>query len=1058
MVAPVPKFMRQRARRLRVDQTDPEAVLWNALRGKQLEGLKFRRQVPIGRYIVDFFCPAHRLVIELDGSQHQDAQAYDAARTRWLATQGYTILRFPQRRHPPRHRRRVLPHRRHVPGPAMTAFILDGRSVTARPGETLWDVARREGTRIPHLCHLDRPGYRPDGNCRACMVEVEGERVLAASCRRAPAEGMVVRTDSERAVKSREMVFELLAADMPEEAVDATSPFQQWLATFSIRPGRLPGTDRGDVSASMPATEAPLHDVSNPAIAVNLDACIACNLCVRACREVQVNDVLGMGDRGHHAVPVFDIHDPMGLSTCVTCGECVQACPTGALSEKALMDGAGRTRTITAFDRSVDSVCPFCGVGCQTRVNVKDDRIVQVEGRDGPANENRLCVKGRFGFDYVRSPERLTRPLVRRDDAVKRADMSLDFLDLHDVFREASWEEAMERAASGLARIRDTHGGGALAGFGSAKGSNEEAYLFQKLVRQGFGTNNVDHCTRLCHASSVAALLEGVGSGAVSAPFTDALKSDCILVIGARPATNHPVAATYFKQAAKPVEEGGNGARMIVMDPRGQELMRHASHPVRFTPGTDVAMLNALLHTIIEERLYDEQYVQAHVDGFEALREKVKDFPPEAMAEVCGVPAETLRDVARTYARAERSIIFWGMGISQHTHGTDNSRCLIALALITGHVGRPGTGLHPLRGQNNVQGASDAGLIPMFFPDYKSVENPAIRSGMEDFWGRTLDPQRGLTVVEIMDAVHAGTMRGMYIMGENPAMSDPDQHHARAALARLDHLVVQDIFLTETAWHADVVLPASAHAEKLGTYSNTNRQVQIGRPALPLPGEARQDWEIIVDLANRIGCDWSYDGVPAVYEEMRQVMRSLDHMPWERLERGAVTYPVPAEGAEGKAVIFDAGFPTGANGEMGRARIVPADLRAPDEVPDDEYPMVLTTGRVLEHWHTGAMTRRADVLEEIEGEAFAAMNPREIARQGLEAGDIVEIATRRGTITALLRADREVADGMVFVPFCYAEAPANRLTNPMLDPFGKIPEFKYCAARVAPAAMREAAE
>ena len=937
-------------------------------------------------------------------------------------------------------------------------FTLDGRAVSASPDETIWAVAKREGTRIPHLCHLDRPGYRADGNCRACMVEIEGERVLAASCRRRVADGMVVRTDTERADKSRRMVFELLAADMPETPVDGTSPFHEWLDTFGIEGRRLPSAERGiatstdhaDVSEAMPSAQAPLHDVSNPAIAVNLDACIACNLCVRACREVQVNDVLGMADRGHHAVPVFDIHDPMGLSTCVTCGECVEACPTGALTEKSLMDEGGRTRTVTEFDRSVDSVCPFCGVGCQTTMRVKDDRIVQVEGRDGPANENRLCVKGRFGFDYAHSPERLTKPLVRRDDAPKRGDIHIDgrMLTVDDVFREATWEEALERAAGGLKSILDERGGQALAGFGSAKGSNEEAYLFQKLIRQGFGTNNVDHCTRLCHASSVAALLEGVGSGAVSAPFTDAMIADCVVVIGARPATNHPVAATYFKQAAE------RGTRIVVIDPRGQEMMRHAEHSLRFKPGTDVALLNALLHTIIEERLYDEQYVQANVDGFEALAEKVRDFSPEAMSEVCGIAAEELRQVARLYARSERSIIFWGMGISQHTHGTDNSRCLIALSLITGHVGRPGTGLHPLRGQNNVQGASDAGLIPMMFPDYRPVDDPDARARMEDVWGRPLDPNRGLTVVEIMDAIHEGAIRGMYIMGENPAMSDPDQTHARAALAALDHLVVQDIFLTETAWHADVVLPASAHAEKLGTYSNTNRQVQIGRPAVPLPGEARQDWELIAELAKRIGLDWDYRGVPDVYEEMRRVMPSLANIPWERLEAEAVTYPVPEEGAPGKAVIFDAGFPT----QSGKARIVPADLRPPDEVPDDEYPMVLTTGRVLEHWHTGAMTRRADVLDEIEPEAFAAMNPREIGRQGMRAGDVIDIETRRGTIQALLRADREVADGMVFVPFCFAEAPANVLTNPMLDPFGKIPEFKFCAAKVTRATIAEAAE
>ncbi|MEZ5870534.1 MAG: formate dehydrogenase subunit alpha [Nitratireductor sp.] len=923
-------------------------------------------------------------------------------------------------------------------------FTLDGVSVTANPGESIWEVAKRQGTRIPHLCHLDKPGYRADGNCRACMVEIEGERVLAASCVRKPTNGMVVKTDTERADKSRKMVFELLASDMrPQmDSPDPQADFWQWAGSMGIGGSeRLPSKFDAGIHVE--------HDVTNPAIAVNLDACIACGACVRACREVQVNDVIGMGERGSHSVPVFDLHDPMGLSTCVTCGECVQACPTGALYEKTLMNDDGDKRAIAEFDKAVNSVCPYCGVGCQTTVRVKDDKIVQIDGRDGPANENRLCVKGRFGFDYVRHPDRLTRPLIRRADAPKRGDIDLKGVDPMTVFREASWKEAMELAIGGFRSIIEQDGGAALAGFGSAKGSNEEAYLFQKLVRQGFGTNNVDHCTRLCHASSVSALLEGIGSGAVSAPFTDAQLSDCIIVIGARPNTNHPVAATYLKQAAK------RGAKLIVMDPRKQALMRHATHPVQFKPGTDVALLNAMLHVIVEEKLYDEQYIQAHVSGFEALKTKVKDFPPEAMADVCGIDADMIRDIARAYATSERSIIFWGMGVSQHTHGTDNARCLIALALITGHVGREGTGLHPLRGQNNVQGASDAGLIPMFFPDYKSVENVNIRQGYVDLWGRTLDPKRGLTVVEIMDAIHADEIKGMYVMGENPAMSDPDQTHARAALAHLKHLVVQDIFMTETAWHADVILPASAHAEKLGTYTNTNRQVQIGRPAISLPGEARQDWELIRDIANGLGLGWDYAHVSDVYREMQVVMPSLNNISWERLEReDAVTYPADAPDRPGNAIIFREKFPTA----DGRGRIVPTDLLPPDEVPDDEFPMVLTTGRLLEHWHTGSMTRRTDVLDAIEPEGIAAMNPREIERRGLNAGSLIRIETRRGAIDAVLRVDREVADGMVFVPFCFNESPANRLTNPKLDPFGKIPEFKFCAARVGALVGREAAE
>ena len=928
-------------------------------------------------------------------------------------------------------------------------FSLDGREVTAGPDETIWQVAKREGTDIPHLCWKDAPGYRADGNCRACMVEIDGERTLAASCVRRPTDGMTVKTGGPRVDASRKMVFELLAADMParETSPDPEAEFwtQAYLAGLDHAP-RYPGS-RPAASGEIPV-DSIFRDASHPSIAVNLDACIACGLCERACREVQVNDVIGMGFRGHEAKPIFDFEDPMGDSTCVACGECVQACPTGALLEKTLMNDEATRRAVTA-DKTVDTVCPFCGVGCLTKVSVKDDKIIQVEGRDGPANENRLCVKGRFGFDYVMSPERLTTPLIRREDAPKRGDARMSFAEIGDVFREATWEEALDKAAGGLRTIIDQDGGSALAGFGSAKGTNEEAYLFQKLVRQGFGTNNVDHCTRLCHASSVAALMEGIGSGAVTAPFTAANDSDCIIVIGARPGQNHPVAATYLKQAAK------RGATLIVMDPRGQELMRHATHALRFKPGTDVALLNAMLNVIVTEKLYDEQYVQANVEGFEALREKVRDFTPEAMEEVCGIDAGTIRTVARTYATSERSIIFWGMGISQHVHGTDNARGLIALALSTGHVGRPGTGLHPLRGQNNVQGASDAGLIPMVFPDYRSVENADIRGEFEDFWGRTLDPKKGLTVVEIMDAIHAGEIRGMYIMGENPAMSDPDQHHARAALAKLDHLVVQDIFLTETAWHADVILPASAQAEKLGTFTNTNRQVQVGRPVRGTPGAARQDWELIVQLANRLGLDWHYDGVPDVYEEMRQVMKSLNNIPWSRLEQeDSVTYPADAEDKPGNEILFASGFPTA----DGRGKIVPTDLLPPDELPDEDFPLVLTTGRLLEHWHTGAMTRRATALEAQEPEAIVAMHPKEIGRLGLQRGDKVTVETRRGAITLTLRADRDVSPGMLFIPFCFGEAPANVLTNPQLDPYGKIPEFKFCAARIGLSAQPEAAE
>jgi formate dehydrogenase major subunit len=600
-------------------------------------------------------------------------------------------------------------------------FELDGVSVEAQPGESIWDVSKRMGTTLPHLCHTTEIGYRADGNCRACVVEIEGERTLAPSCRRLPTTGMTVNSQSERATKSRAMVMELLLGDQPgkAEAHDPNSKFWHWAAAMGVESSRYPA--RGHA--------APMPDLSHPAIQVNLDACIQCNLCVQACREVQVNDVIAMAGRGVDTHVAFDFDDPMAQSRCVGCGECVQVCPTGALLPKG--------GPITG-DKQVASVCPYCGVGCQLTFNVRGNRIVGVEGRDGPGNHGRLCVKGRFGFDYIHSPERLQTPLIRRE-GIAKDDVNIDPANPLSHFREATWEEALQRAAAGLGSIREDHGGTALAGLGSAKGSNEEAYLFQKLVRTGFGSNNVDHCTRLCHASSVAALMQTIGSGAVTAPFTDALEADVILTIGCNPPVNHPVAATFFKQAVK------QGSKLIIVDPDGSALSRHADWILKLKPATDVALLNSMLHVIVDEDLVDHDYIARYTEGFEELAEHVKAFSPEAMEAVTGVRAEEVRTASRAFARAKTAMIFWGMGISQHIHGTDNARCLISLCLATGQIGRPGSGLHPLRGQNNVQGASDAGLIPMVYPDYQPVNNPEAQARFEALWQTKLDPNPGLT-------------------------------------------------------------------------------------------------------------------------------------------------------------------------------------------------------------------------------------------------------------------------------------------------------------------------
>jgi formate dehydrogenase major subunit len=915
-------------------------------------------------------------------------------------------------------------------------FTLDGQTVEAETGMTIWEVANGRGLKIPHLCHKPAPGYRPDGNCRACMVEIEGERVLAASCIREPAEGMVVTTNNARAENARKMVMELLLADQPAQDVahDKSSHMREMAALSGVESSRFPKLERDRI---------PLLDDSHVAMRVNLDACIQCNLCVRACREVQVNDVIGMAGRGHDAYPVFDIDDPMGASTCVACGECVQACPTGALMPATVVDEA-QVGDSADYDSEVQSICPFCGVGCQISLKVKDNKVKYVEGINGPANEGRLCVKGRFGFDYIHHDHRLTKPLIRREDAPAKG-LNVDPGNWGEVFREASWEEALDFAAQGLkGRGRE------VAGFGSAKCTNEEAYLFQKMIRQGFGHNNVDHCTRLCHASSVAALMENVGSGAVTATFNEIENADVAIVIGANPVENHPVAATYFKQFTK------RGGKLIVMDPRGVGLRRFASHMLQFRPGTDVSMLNAIMHVIVEEGLYDEQYIAAYTENWEAEKAHLKDFSPEKMAPICGIGAEVLRDVARTFAGANAAMIFWGMGVSQHIHGTDNSRCLISLALMTGQIGRSGAGLHPLRGQNNVQGASDAGLIPMFLPDYQPVEDDGVRSAFTDVWGSgDFSAEKGLTVTEIMDAVHDGDIKAMYVLGENPAMSDPDVDHARDALAKLDHLVVQDIFLTETANYADVILPASAFAEKTGTVTNTNRQVQMGRPAVTPPGEAREDWWIEVELAKRLGLDWSYESPADVFAEMKLNMKSFDNITWDRLAReNAVTYPSLSADDPGQAIVFGDGFPR----PEGRAKFTPASIVAPDDVPDADYPMILTTGRQLEHWHTGSMTRRSKVLDGLEPEANCSLHPSTLRRLGVEPGEHVRLSTKRGSIEIMAREDRAVAPDMVFLPFAYVEAAANILTNPAVDPYGKIPEFKFSAVRVEAAKEAVAAE
>ena len=927
----------------------------------------------------------------------------------------------------------------------MIELTIDGIAARVEPGTSIWDAARQVGVQVPVLCH--DPDVGPVGVCRLCVVDV-GQRVLAAACVRRAEDGMNVTTGGPVIRRHRRMLVELLLADQPPAERDArqsTTGDNQLLELA----GQL-----GVASSRFTGSREVRCDASSPVIAVDHGACILCDRCIRACNDIQSNDVIGRTGKGYQSRIGFDLDAPMGGSTCVACGQCAAACPTGALTHKPIEVALKRRDQL----KPVDSVCAYCGVGCGLTYHVDEqaDRIAYVDARDGGSNHGRLCVKGRYGFDYSRHAQRLTEPLIRRADRYPKGPLSADvrgdrrsgrragyIADSDEVmraFRPASWDEALDLVAGRLEQIRDRHGPAALAGFGSAKGSNEEAYLFQKLVRAVFGTNNVDHCTRLCHASSVAALMEQIGSSAVTNTFGDVKHAEVALLTGSNTTANHPVAATFIKEAARA------GTRLIIVDPRRVDMVDHADEFCQIKPGSDVAFYNALMHVIIADEFYDKPFVARRTEGFDQLAAVVADYGPKVAAPICGIDANTIVRLARTIGRAGSMMIFWGMGISQHTHGTDNARCLISLCLLTGNVGRRGTGLHPLRGQNNVQGASDAGLIPMVLPDYQPVDDPQARGKFERAWGVKLDPNPGLTVVEITAAALAGRIKGMYMLGENPFLSDPNINKVRRALSRLEFLAVQDIFLTETAEFADVVLPASSCMEKTGTYTNTDRRVQIGRAALNLPGQARLDWQIICQIATRMGYPMHYESVEQVFNEFASLTGNYRGLSYDVLGTEGKLWPCrdPNRGA-GTQVLFADRFP------LGRAKLKGCCFLPAKELPDEAYPFVLNTGRLLEHWHTGSMTRRSSALDRLAPEPRAAMHPDDLAELKLSDGDLVIVTSRRGSISLRCQATTAQMPGSVFVPFHFREAAANLLTIDELDPDGKIPEFKFCAVKVAPA-------
>ncbi|SFI33173.1 formate dehydrogenase major subunit [Tindallia magadiensis] len=886
----------------------------------------------------------------------------------------------------------------------MITCTINGQVVQVKEGSTMLQAAKEAGAIVPTFCHDER--IKPEGACRICSVQVNDSPKLAAACSTPVSEGMKIETESPAVVEARREILDLILANHPLDCMTCEKSGKCKLQDLCYQYDVEKTSYDGEVK------NYPL-DSSNPFYVSDQNKCINCGLCVHVCNQLQCNHTLSFIDRGFHThiAPPFQV--PLEESNCVSCGNCVSYCPVGALEPK-------RPVKYRYWEtKEVKTTCAYCGVGCQMNLVVKDNRVVEVQPAKGAANEGLLCVKGRFAHDFIHHPDRLTQPLIRKNGTLV----------------PVQWEEAFSVIINKAKEIKQSYGAEAIAGFSSARITNEENYLMNKLMRGAIGTNNIDHCARLCHASTVAGLATTLGSGAMTNPMADVRHSNLIFITGSNTTEAHPVMGAYIRQAQK------QGSKIIVADPRAIELAEDADLFLQIYPGSSVALSNAMIHVILEEGLENKAFIHQQTEDFESLKTAVKECTPEWAADICQVPAEDIRQAARMYASSGASSIIYSMGITQHVNGTENVMSLSNLALVTGNIGKPGTGVNPLRGQNNVQGACDMGALPIVMTGYQKIDAAETRKKFQEAWGVQLPENKGLTVTEAIPAAAEDTVKMLYITGENPMVSDPDTQHVKKGLEKA-FLVVQDIFLTETAALADVVLPAAAFAEKEGTFTNTERRVQRVRKAVNPPGEAKPDWWILSQLLKGFGLEANYSGAEAIFEEIRQVTPSYAGISYERIEREGLSWPCPTAEHPGTPILHQGSIARGAG------LFKPVEWKASPELGLKDYGQVLTTGRILYHFHTRTMTDKSEGINQIAPHNYVEIHPSLAASKGIQDGDEVEVTSPRGRITVKAMVTERVEEGVLFVPFHWGNG-ANVLTNgEVLDPYCKIPGLKVSAVNI----------